>query len=142
MKRSFRVATVFTGAAALAGGFGPTALAATALQPNITNQICGANDKGVSKWLHLFYPNDDHPAECFHETGLAPAKGTIHSFCPGSTSGWISGTLTTTGDALVLVFGPTNTRFAISSIVGSLTNFNLRKVNIDAMTGEDYKCLA
>lgn len=91
MKKSFRVATVFTGVAAVTGGFGPTALAATThptvIHPaTVENQICGANDGGISHWAHVYYPNDDHPAECFHGAGKQPEKGTIYSICPGNNS--------------------------------------------------------
>jgi hypothetical protein len=86
MRRSFKVATVFTGAAALAGEYGPTALAATtAVHPDFTVQECGANDDGVSNWVHLYYPADDHPAECIGgATSYHSERGTIASFCPGN----------------------------------------------------------
>jgi hypothetical protein len=69
MRRSFKLATVFTGAAALAGGYGPTALAATTQATEVHPDIgpareCLANNGGVSNWVHLYYPNDDHPAMC------------------------------------------------------------------------------
>jgi len=96
MRRSFKVATVFTGAAALAGGFGPTALAATAqpaaVHPDYTAKECGPNNGGVSHWVHLYYPNDDHPAECI----AGPASNhtvnaTVASFCPGNNVGHFYG---------------------------------------------------
>jgi cell division inhibitor SepF len=109
MRRSFKVATVFTGVAALAGGgYGPTALAATTranvVQPEMTNKECAANNDGVSNWVHLYYPNDDHPAECFGGEGYKPANVTIASFCPGNNSGYLSGSLSGYPDSQPLHF--------------------------------------
>jgi hypothetical protein len=98
VKRSFKLATVFTGAGALTGIFAPAALAApthaTALaRPDIGSwRECGANNGGVSNWVHLYYPNDDHPAECIGGAGNANANATIYSFCPGNNNGFIYGT--------------------------------------------------
>jgi hypothetical protein len=98
MRRSFKLATVFTGAAALAGGYGPTALAtttrATAVHPDIgAFQPCGANNNGVSHDVHLYYPNDDHPAECAGGKGFEPVNATIYSFCPGTNTGQVLGSV-------------------------------------------------
>jgi hypothetical protein len=91
MRRSFKLATAFTGVAALSGGYGPTALAATtpaaAVHPDIGNRVCGANNGGVSNWVHLYYPNNNHPAECFGGAGGTPVNATIASFCPGNNNG-------------------------------------------------------
>jgi hypothetical protein len=90
MRRSFKVATAFTGVAALAGGVGPTALATTTyhVRPAFKVQQCGANNGGVSNWVHLYYPHNDHPAECI----AGPAKNqavnaTVASFCSGNNYG-------------------------------------------------------
>ena len=96
MRRSFRVATIFTGAAALAGGYGSTALAAattpaTAVHPDITWHVCGANNNNVSHWVHLYYVNNDHPAECFGYKGAHNANASITAFCPGNNIGSIFG---------------------------------------------------
>jgi hypothetical protein len=96
MRRSFKAATVFTGVAALAGGFAPAAFAATArpatVHPEITWKECGANDTNeISEWVHLYYPNDDHPAECFGGVGKHSVTAAIASFCPGNNSGIVSG---------------------------------------------------
>jgi hypothetical protein len=96
MRRSFRVATVFTGVAAVAGGFGPTALAAAATRSgSITNVVCGANNGGLSTWVHMYYPNDDHPAECFGNRGTTPAEVTISQLCPGNNRGYLQGSVAT-----------------------------------------------
>jgi hypothetical protein len=92
MKKSFKVATVFTGVGAVTGICAPAALAAPATLPVPTTKVCGANNGGVSTWVHLFYPNDDHPAECVGGTGNADENATIYSFCPGNNSGFIYGT--------------------------------------------------
>lgn len=96
MRRSFQLATVFTGVAGIAGGFGPTAFApaaqAAAIRPDILAwQSCGPNDGGISHWVHLYYPNDDHPAECFHGAGYHSATAVFASFCPGTNSGLVKG---------------------------------------------------
>lgn len=88
MRRSFKMATAFTGVTAIAGAFGPAALAAPAFHSgNIHNQECGANNDGVSKWVHLYYPMDDHPAECFASEGQVTTNVTLSSFCPGNNNG-------------------------------------------------------
>jgi hypothetical protein len=125
MRRSFQVATIFTGVAALAGGFGPAAHAAT---------------NGVSKWLHLYYPNNDHPAECFHGTGTTSADATIQAFCAGSTSGYIFGHLTASGNGFAVHYGRGSTRYYISSLTGIITNWTISKITISKMTGADHEC--
>jgi hypothetical protein len=97
MKRSFKAATVFAGVGAATAIFAPAALAApmhaaTATKPDIGPwRECGANNGGVSNWVHLYYPNDDHPAECVGGAGNLNAAATIYSFCPGNNNGFIYG---------------------------------------------------
>jgi len=98
VKRSFKLATVFTGVGAVTGVFGPMAFAAPAnaavVKPDINPaKVCGANNGGVSKWVHLFYPNNDHPAECIEGAGSELLKGAIASFCPGYNNGILGGTV-------------------------------------------------
>ena len=138
MRRSFRVATVFTGAAALAGGFGPTALAATtqttAIHPDTpTNRICGANNGGVSHWVHLYYPNNDHPAECFHGSGYTNAGATIASFCPGNNGGYLHGSVSGVGSTFH--FGPGNGRHPVSWFDGYRGNFHVGGISILSTAG-------
>jgi hypothetical protein len=80
MRRSFKVTTVFTGAAAVVGGYGPTALAATtqpaAVHPNIgPARECGANN-GVSNWVYFYYLYNKHPAMCIGGAGVGNSKCT------------------------------------------------------------------
>jgi hypothetical protein len=97
MKRSFKAATVFAGVGAATGMFAPTALAVSAhtavvAKPEIGPwRVCGANNGGVSQWVHLFYPNNDHPAECVNGAGNLDAAATIYSFCPGDNNGFMYG---------------------------------------------------
>jgi hypothetical protein len=112
MRRSFRVATAFTGVAAIAGGFGPTAAAALPRSGSIRNVECLANNGGVSTWVHLYYPNNDHPAECFGGRGNTPAKVTIASLCPGNNNGSLNGSVATFPD--VIAFHAGERRHAIS----------------------------
>jgi hypothetical protein len=142
MRRRFQLATVFTGVAAVAGGAGATAFGGTAQADvnrpaSVHNQICGANNGGVSKWFHVFYPNNDHPAECFHSVGVHTEKGIIHSFCGGTYTGEIFGHLTTTGYYYHRGFGPGTTRATFSSGRG---NFSLSEVALSGWSGND-KCL-
>jgi hypothetical protein len=142
VKRKFKLATIFTGAAAVTGGVAPAALAASAhtnvVRPDIVqNQICGANNGGISHWFHAFYPNDDHPAECFHGTGVQNEKGVIHSYCGGEAYGEYFGYLTTTGFYYHHSFGPGTTRATFS---GGRGNLSLSELAISGWTGSD-KCL-
>jgi hypothetical protein len=139
MRRSFRVATVFTGVAAVAGGFGPTALAAAASRSgSITNVVCGANNGGLSTWVHMYYPNDDHPAECFGNRGTTPAKVTIDQLCPGNNSGSLLGSVGTFHD--VISFHPGQGRHSDpywDHVVSAY--FRISKVHISGWSG-DAKC--
>ena len=95
MRRSFKVATVFAGVGAMTGIFAPAALAApphatAAAEPGIGPwRECVANNGGVSNWVHVYYPNNDHPAECIGGAGHQNAGATIASFCPGNNNGHI-----------------------------------------------------
>jgi hypothetical protein len=129
MRRSFRVATVFAGAAAITAGFGPAAFAAENATPAAVDgpEVCGANTGGISHWLHLFYPNDDHAAECLR-TGTSPitVNGTITAFCAGSTSGYLYGQDTANGKFVPYDFFPeTNGRTGFLTSGDEVTNLNL-----------------
>jgi hypothetical protein len=94
MRRSFKLATVFTGAAALAGGYGPTAFAATTQATALGLgqwQLCGNNNNNVSHYLHIYY-STGHPPECIG--GIVkhlPTNATVNAFCPGNNSGSLFG---------------------------------------------------
>ena len=128
MRRSFRAATVFTGVAAIAGGFGPTALAAPATP---TNQECGANNGGVSEWVHIYYPNNDHPAECFHGTGHAAVNATIYSYCAGNRQGYFFGH-SPGGADWSFHFSPGEGRHAI---FGRGINYDMTGISISGSAG-------
>jgi hypothetical protein len=93
MKRSFKAATVFAGMSAMTGMFAPAALAAPThttapAKPDIGPwRECGANNGGVSTWVHVYYPHDDHPAECIGGKGETAGYATMASFCPGNNNG-------------------------------------------------------
>jgi hypothetical protein len=135
------VATVFTGVAALAGGYAPTAFAATTqatpVRPDIGVQECGANNGGISNWVHLYYPNGDHPAECFHGKGFSSANATIASFCPGNNSGTIYGSVNGTYIAPVLFYASSG-RHEISYWTG-YREVHISGIRISKWTG-DSKC--
>ena len=133
------MATVFTGAAALAGGYGPTALAATtAVHPDFTVQECGANDDGVSNWVHLYYPADDHPAECIGgATSYHSERGTIASFCPGNNYGTLWGSVG--GKSASFYFSRSQGRHSVKWYDGKTGYFHLTGITIDTWSG-DAKC--
>jgi hypothetical protein len=58
MKRSFRVATVFTGAVATAAALAPAADAATVAPNTVTAGNCISNQDGG--WVHLYYSANAH----------------------------------------------------------------------------------
>jgi hypothetical protein len=97
MKRSFRVATVFTGAAACAVARVPAAQAAPAAgaTAKITPQGITANDctAGEWNWAHMTYTAAErHPVSaCFGGTGVfkIPGNKRFTYFCPGDNSGYI-----------------------------------------------------
>ncbi len=138
------MATVFTGAAAITAGLGPVAFAAQNATPAGVNgpEVCGANTGGISHWLHLFYPNDDHPAECVRTplSDFIPAKGTITAYCPGSTNGFIYGQNTVNGTYRPYTFSPeSNSRQSFITSSGKYTNLKL--VSIYALGREGgQKC--
>jgi hypothetical protein len=140
MRRSFRVATVFTGAAALAGGYGPAALAAatqtTAAAAGPVAQVCAANNDGVSHYMHFYYPNDDHPAECFHGLGRTGAGATIASFCPGTYGGVLHGSVSHVG--VSLPFGPGQGRHPVSYWDGFRANFHVGSMSVRSKVGSAH----
>ena len=143
MKRSFKVATVFTGAGAAAGLFAPAAMAATAhpaagAKPDIGNwQVCGANNGGVSKWVHIFYPNNDHPAECIGGAGDKYENTTIYSFCAGNNRGEVYFEKSTVTSPFV--FSQGTTRRHVSKIDGWTGDANIVGLTIRSWTGSN-KC--
>ena len=127
MKRSFRVATVFTGAAAAAAAaaavtFTPAvnavAMPGAAAQvpkgqevtPNITVENCNS---GTRQWIHLYYTAAEHHGPvCLGHPGtyVVPNHNTVfQSFCAGNNFGRIigknSGTNGTISSSSV-TFGP------------------------------------
>jgi hypothetical protein len=106
MKKSFRVATVFTGAAAAAAAFTPAAAAmpvATGpathdLAPGIaaTGNVTATDDCGsrTEGWLYLYYAASEHHGPvCLGGTGIVDIKpGTrIAGYCTGNTYGSMAG---------------------------------------------------
>ena len=96
MKRSFRAATVFTGAAAAAAVFAPAAGAAP-LAPGttakITPELKGNCSQGAfTDSVHLYYEKSEHHsrAACFDVVGsVIPIKANKWaSYCGGAWSGY------------------------------------------------------
>jgi hypothetical protein len=97
MKRSFRVAAVFTGAAAAVAGFAPVAGAVTiapGAAPGITPDIHGGNcSSAPNSSVHLYYESSQHHARpaCFNGDGTWPLGKGIRfvSYCAGAFSGYL-----------------------------------------------------
>jgi hypothetical protein len=90
MRKSFRVATVFAGAAACAAAFAPAAGAAPATPKAITPNDCTA---GEYDWAHMWYTvAERHPTPaCYGGTGgyRIPGSKRFVQFCPGGNSGFL-----------------------------------------------------
>ncbi len=137
MKRSFRVATLFTGAAAavaLTPAVNAVAMPDNAAQvpkgqevtPNITVENCNS---GTRQWIHLYYTAaEDHGPTCLGHPGtyIVPNHNTVfQSFCAGNNFGHITG-LTSSGLEASNSFGPGNVKFPI----------NLHDVTVTQSRGE------
>ncbi len=130
MKRSFKVATVFTGVAALGAIAAPAANAAvvgpgTKATPNITGKSCGgfvSNYKG----LILAYTAGHAPA-CFSGTGTTGVGGdpAFQSYCAGSAVGYL------------YIGGKAR---AFTSNVHQLGGQHVSKVDITRYTGGKTRC--
>jgi hypothetical protein len=86
MKRTFRVATVFTGVAA-ATAIAPTATAMAAVKPAITHETCNSSTK---PWVHLYYTAaENHAPVCFGNNGFYSIKSGTRflGVCPGNNIG-------------------------------------------------------
>jgi hypothetical protein len=96
MKRSFKVATVFTGATAFAAAFTPTAGAVTVsaktqlIKPDIFKKNCTLGHPTTS--VHFYWPAAAHHGPtCLGEAGTTSLGGTVFaSFCAGNNYGWFS----------------------------------------------------
>ena len=101
MKRSFRVASVFTGAAAATAAFAPAAMAApttteaptttTAVTPQTVPTVknCVAS---TENWVHLYYtPTEKHGPACFGGYGTYAIKSGryFQSVCAGNNYGYV-----------------------------------------------------
>ena len=95
MRRAFKVATIFTGAAACAAVFTPatTAGAATTgqMKPDTSDRNCYKNDTTSAAF---YYPaSKDHGPLCFGGANSVPALDSISptvfaKFCAGNNSGY------------------------------------------------------
>jgi hypothetical protein len=125
MRKSFQMATVFTGAAACAAVFAPTAGAVTARTapavragaatarttaavPATASENCNA---GTKTWVHVYFPAGAHHGPvCFGGRGVAGvADVTRLGVCGGNNSGYISGLSTDHGGHWPIHFGPGTT---------------------------------
>jgi hypothetical protein len=108
MRKSFQMATVFTGAAACAAAFAPTASAVTArtapavragaavaraaaaVPARTGSKDCNA---GTKTWVHVYFPaGADHGPVCFGGRGAEGVNSvTLVGVCGGNNSGYIFG---------------------------------------------------
>jgi hypothetical protein len=122
MRKSFQMATVFTGAAACAAAFAPTAGAATtrtapavragaastrtaaAVPARTVSVDCNASTK---TWVHVYFPaGADHGPVCFGDRGAEGVNSvTLVGECGGNNSGWIYGYSTARGGSWSIHFG-------------------------------------
>jgi hypothetical protein len=88
---------------------------------------------GNSHWVHLYYPNNDHVAECFGFTGHHSANATIASFCPGNNYGSISST--TNGTKPGFGFSPRGVKGPVSLWDGHPGDYHVASVAISGWSG-------
>jgi hypothetical protein len=94
MRKAFRVATAFTGAAACAAAFTPAAAAAattakTQVGPDTFHRNCPHYS---TTSVHLYWPaSKDHGPTCVGQLGESTLSGTyFRSVCTGNNSGSMS----------------------------------------------------
>jgi hypothetical protein len=97
MRKAFKVATVFTGAAACAGAFAPAAGAATTVraqqaEPATSHWNCAIGPR--TKAAVFVWPSDTHHGPtCVgdaNENNQATSLGTYYnSYCPGNNYGYV-----------------------------------------------------
>lgn len=92
MRRAFRVAAVFAGAAAGAAAFAPAAGAATAVPDRPADIVFNNCTTGESHFVHLYFPpSKEHGPQCAGYNGYRYFGGTEYSrFCAGNNYGWIN----------------------------------------------------
>ena len=129
MKRSFRVATVFTGIAACATALAPPAEAAPAIPGATTTATAGTPTvkkctAGLGHWVHLYYTlSERHGPECFGGSGYIDFTGKTRFFklCAGNNYGYVM----LYSYSLPVTFGPpgigkTDSLSLFSSIVSQI----------------------
>jgi hypothetical protein len=127
MKRSFRVATVFTGAAAavaLTPALNAVAMPGNVAQvpkgqevtPNITVENCNS---GTRQWLHLYYTAAEHHGpSCFGHPGsytIPNSRTAFASLCAGNNNGFLLG-ITRSGFFESVPFGPPDARLLLNGM--------------------------
>jgi hypothetical protein len=127
MKRSFKVATIFTGAAACAVALAPMAEAAP-LAPgtaNTTDAIHGDCNPNTTHPLsfHLYYTQSEKHslAACFSGVGKYPiAKEKFAYYCAGEWSGyvWIKGVRTPFGSKKHDLYGQSISQVSLTGLNG------------------------
>jgi|HubBroStandDraft_1064217.scaffolds.fasta_scaffold40355_2 hypothetical protein len=157
-KRTMRVATLFTGAAACAiTAFAPTALAATAADGNqnagrphtgrdipmlhtggtITSSVCGTDRANYSTWMEMIYKG---AYICYGFTGTTAADqhgnwgSSTTSICGGNNVGWYSSNNSGRGPTKKATFREGTTFVGLPNVP-----WQINKVHISGWSGGN-KC--
>lgn len=153
MRKSFQMATVFTGAAACAAVFAPTAGAVTARTapavragaatarttaavPATVSENCNA---GTKTWVHVYFPaGADHGPVCFGDRGIVGvASVTLLGVCGGNNSGVIFGYSTDHQGFKSLPYGHGTTERNFSKWPGVHGDLRVTYVSIWSFKGGD-----
>jgi hypothetical protein len=97
VRRAFRVAATFAGAAAGAAAFAPAAGAATAVPNTTAAPVFNNCPAGTSHYVHLYFsPSKHHGPQCLGYNGThyfpnskSPTGVLYSAFCPGNNNGYI-----------------------------------------------------
>lgn len=89
--------------------------------------------RGKSHWVHLYYPNNDHVAECSGCTGRHSANATAASFCPGNNHDFISST--TNGKKPGFGFSPRGVKGPVALRDGHPGDYRVASVAISGWSG-------
>jgi hypothetical protein len=131
MKRSFRVATAFTGTAAAVAAFAPAAAAATTatakaqevkiqeakiqeIKPDIGVTNCPSSPIWLTSFHFYYPPSGHHGPTCVGEAGTATLFVKYQAWCAGNNRGYFNG-YSAGGFGWRVTFGPGSRVYNFSS---------------------------
>jgi hypothetical protein len=144
MRKAFKVATVFTGAAACAAAFMPAAEAAPTataktqqIGPDIIVKDC---DAGQTTSVHFYWPSAAHHGPtCLGESGTSTLHGaSFTGACTGNNWGWFSFSVPGVRSLTKIHFGQTEV-FSFANDFGG--DAKVYKVHISGWSG-GWTCAA